>query len=232
MVEDLQKIAQTLHPLERKVFPHLLKHSKFEDLVKDTGMQEIEVLRALQWLSNKKLIDLKEDLREIVKLDENGDLYRKNGLPEKKFLDSIVGETSFSSLKQNSGLSDEECTVCMGLLKRKDFIAISKQGNELILALTEKGKKQAKEGFPEEKFLSRYFPVEVKSLNQEEKDILNTLRQRKRFVKSDVLKNITATLTALGRTLSKESISDDVADRVTPELLQSDKWKTVSFRRF
>ena len=63
MAEDLKKLAQTLHPLERKVFPLLLKHSKFEDLVKDTGMQEIEVLRALQWLSNKKLVDLKEDLR-------------------------------------------------------------------------------------------------------------------------------------------------------------------------
>ncbi|HLD87665.1 MAG TPA: phenylalanine--tRNA ligase subunit alpha [Candidatus Nanoarchaeia archaeon] len=232
MAEDLGKIAQTLHPLERKVFPLLSKYSNFSDLVKGTGLQDIEVLRALQWLNNKKLITLKEELTELIALDENGELYKKNGLPEKKFLECIKEETTFSSLKETSGLSPDECTVCMGLLKRNDLITISKQGQEIMLTLTEKGKAASKTGFSEQKFLSKHFPLEVKSLSKEEQGILSLLRQRKKIVKSELSKKISATLTPLGTALSQEKISDDVHDRVTPDLLSSGNWETASFRRF
>jgi len=62
---DHHAIARTLHPLERKVLPHLLKHSKIEDLVDASGLMEIEVMRALQWMQNKKIVSLTEEIKEL-----------------------------------------------------------------------------------------------------------------------------------------------------------------------
>ena len=69
---DLQKLAETLHPLERKVFPLLDRFSKLEDLVKESKLQEVEVLRALQWLQNKAILSVKEFPKEVAILDKNG----------------------------------------------------------------------------------------------------------------------------------------------------------------
>ena len=43
-------IIQSLHPLERKLFPYIKNNISFEDLTNDSKLQEVEVMRALQWL--------------------------------------------------------------------------------------------------------------------------------------------------------------------------------------
>ena len=52
------KLIESLTPLERKVLPLLSKHTKLSSLVKETGLKEIEVMRSLQWLSNKEIIKI------------------------------------------------------------------------------------------------------------------------------------------------------------------------------
>ncbi|HIJ18213.1 TPA: hypothetical protein HA372_00820, partial [Candidatus Woesearchaeota archaeon] len=51
MSTDIRKVAQALHPLERKVLPLLSTHSRYEDIIAASGLQPIEALRAIQWLS-------------------------------------------------------------------------------------------------------------------------------------------------------------------------------------
>ena len=55
---DAKRIAETLHPLERKVLPALRKAFSFGDIVKQSGLSDVEVMRALQWLANKKLVTI------------------------------------------------------------------------------------------------------------------------------------------------------------------------------
>ncbi len=52
----LNKLIETLHPLERKVLPFLKESSSFEEIVNLSKLQEVEVMRALQWLENKNII--------------------------------------------------------------------------------------------------------------------------------------------------------------------------------
>ena len=78
-----------IHPLERKVLPALDKLNSVKEIAKNTGLQEVEVMRALQWLQNKDIINLNEELKEIAVLDENGKKYSKEELPEKRFLQII-----------------------------------------------------------------------------------------------------------------------------------------------
>lgn len=85
----MQELLESLHPLERKVLPYLQKTSSLKDLIKESKLEEVEVLRALQWLENKKIITVQRSTKEIISIDNNGSNYIKKGLPEKRFLESI-----------------------------------------------------------------------------------------------------------------------------------------------
>ncbi|MBR9691844.1 hypothetical protein GOV06_03575, partial [Candidatus Woesearchaeota archaeon] len=50
---EINKLINKLHPLERKVLPVLDKIDSFEEIISKTGLKDVEVMRALQWLSNK-----------------------------------------------------------------------------------------------------------------------------------------------------------------------------------
>ena len=53
---EKKKIIEQLHPLERKVLPLLDKFTFLEELISHSGLKDVEVMRALQWLENKKII--------------------------------------------------------------------------------------------------------------------------------------------------------------------------------
>ena len=72
---EIDKIVNSLHPLERAVLPFISNAHSFADLVKASKLKDIEVMRALQWLQNKKLIELKEESKEVIELDDNGNRY-------------------------------------------------------------------------------------------------------------------------------------------------------------
>ena len=80
----------SLHPLERRIIPFLSKYKNFDDLVKISGMKDVEAMRAIQWLQNKKVLEIKEDVDQIIILGKNGRIYLKQGLPEKA---PVLGRT-------------------------------------------------------------------------------------------------------------------------------------------
>ena len=58
LTED-EKIIESLHPLERKVLPYIgLKN--INEIIKKTKLQEVEIIRALQWLENKNILKQKK----------------------------------------------------------------------------------------------------------------------------------------------------------------------------
>ena len=95
---EIGKIISALHPLERKVLPVLKETNSFEEIAEKTGLQKVEVMRALQWLQNKKIIRVDKKLKEQIELDENGIKYKNKGLPEKTFLESIKNKASFTDV--------------------------------------------------------------------------------------------------------------------------------------
>ena len=83
---ETQKLLESLHPFERKVLPFLDKISSLHDLAEASRLEEIEVMRALQWLENKDIVKLERSAETVVKLGENGKKYAQNDLPEKRLL--------------------------------------------------------------------------------------------------------------------------------------------------
>src|SRR3989338_3755188 len=229
---EIEKLIRTLHPLERKVLPLLDKFHTIDVLQEKSGLKDVEVMRALQWLQNKSLIRVKEDLHEQALLEENGKLYASKGLPEKRFLEILAqGEQPISEILKKAQLSKDELNSSLGILKGKAAIDI-KKGNCLSVSLAENGKKLLDKGFPEQKLLDKSFPVELKALSDEEKFALENLKKRKDIIKLHIAKTKSAYLTSHGRKLVERGIKVDVEDKITPEMLRSGTWKNKEFRRF
>ncbi len=226
---DIKKVAEGLHPLERKILPHLDDKMLFKKLVEKSGMKEVEVMRALQWLSNKKAVSIDETIQEVADLDSNGKQYKKDGLPERRFLEAVKdSEKSADQL----GLEKEEINVCIGSLKKKAAILINKEEGRLSFSITPAGKKLLEKPSLEEKFLSRDFPVVVKDLKEEERQAFENLDSRKGLLKKRLVKTRTINLTDIGRKIIDTGIESDVAERLTPEMLKDGSWRDKKFRRF
>ena len=80
-----EKILSSLHPLERAVLPVLGKYTSFDDILKASKLSEVEVMRALQWLENRKLLEIHMREEEIIALDVNGNEALEKSLVEKRF---------------------------------------------------------------------------------------------------------------------------------------------------
>ncbi len=228
---EIKKLAESLNPAERKVLKVIDNFNSFTEILNVTGLKDIEIMRALQWLQNKNLVKMKEEQKEYVSLDENGQKYLKYGLPEKIFLETLDKPHTIVELCRKTGLSDEEITISLGVLKTKAAIEI-KKNKEIIVSITEHGKNILKKGFPEEQFLKEDFPKEVSSLKDEEKFVLENLRKRKKIVKVEFSKSISADLTKIGKNLLKEKIDENLIERITTTMLRTGSWKGKKFRRF
>ncbi len=230
---DLTALTSKLHPLERKVLPFLKSEKELLNLVKASGMQEIEVMRALQWLENKDILHLSTETKKVIVLGKNGLKYQQEGMPEKKLLKVLTDKfQSLSEITQKSGLEKEEIDACIGILKRKVGIELQKE-KELMLKLGSQGKKILSEGTLEEKFLTKNFPFELEKLTDVEKFSLEELKKRKEFVSTEETRTVTIALTELGKKVIAIKLSKgEVINRLTPEMLKTGSWKDKEFRAY
>jgi len=233
-MEEIKGLVDKLHPLERKVLPLLDKFSYLKDLVSASGLEEVQVMRALQWLQNKGIIEIKEESREVVNLASNGKKYIKEGLPEKKFLKLIKNKVmTISEINEKGQFAKGEVSVCMGVLKKKAAIIITKERSEIAVKILDNGKKLLEKGMFEEQFLQKEFPIEVNSLKEEEKFSLENLKKRKDIVKVDIQKLKRAELTELGKKIIDSNIQvGNVLDRLTRNMIRDGSWASKQFRAY
>jgi phenylalanyl-tRNA synthetase alpha chain len=230
---DIEKIISGLHPFERKVLPVLKEISSFEEIAKKTGLQKVEVMRALQWLQNKKIIIIDKKLKETVSLDENGIKYKNNGLPEKTFLGEVAkGSCSLDAIEKRSNLSKQELGISLGILRSKSAIEIKKE-KEIIVSITDIGRDILKKGSPEEEFLKKDFPISTSELKNLDKLAFENLKKRNRIIKLNIVKIINAELTEIGKKLISKKIDyTGIIDRLTPAIIKSGEWKNKKLRSY
>ncbi|MGV8151046.1 MAG: phenylalanine--tRNA ligase subunit alpha [Candidatus Woesearchaeota archaeon] len=231
---DIDKILSSLHPLERKILPLLSKNSTAEQLTRAAGLKEVEVSRALQWLKNKTLIDLKEESHELIFLDKNGQSYSKTGLPERRFLECLNREMSIKDIEKSSRLNKEEVSVSLGLLKKKGAINISKKGNDVLVSLTDVGRNLLKKESLEEQFLKKQFPIDPKTLSSEEIYACNELMKRRNIIRSELQKTRAFTLTQLGQQITNTSttLNKEVIDSLNQDIIRNKSWLNKEFRSY
>ncbi len=226
---DLKGLAEKLHSLERKVLPVLEKHSNFNDIVKNSNLQDVEVHRALQWLELKEAIKTETKELNFIILTDKGRQYKN--LPERIVLNNLGDkEISLSELKNKTNLSDIEINVIIGLLKRSAVIDIFKD-KELKIKLNENGKKLVNKKTLEEEFFSRLLENKINNLTLSDSERYSFEQLKSRgLVSVESKKEISAKLTEIGKGLLKENLNIKVIDSLTSEIIRNKEWKNTKFR--
>ena len=228
---DIKSIIRKLHPLERSVVPFLGECKTGQELEEKTNLKDVEVVRALQWLGNRKVIELSSEEEEVVDLDVNGRSYLKNGLPERKLLGVLKDSIPLEQAVQKSGLSREEFNVALGVLKKKAALFITKE-KDIVLKLMPAGKAMVKQELPEEEFLAS-LPKQASAFTKDEKALYNHIKKRKDIVKSVVQKKKTFVLTELGKELVESDLEvEGIIDSLTSQILKDGSWKKKTFREY
>ncbi len=225
--------SDSLHRLERIVLPLVTEGINLKELVDRTGLKDIEVQRALQWLENKELVKTTETKAKVITLDKNGLLYAKEGLPEMRALKLLKDGSLSTRDLVKKGISKDEINIIIGTLKKKAAIDIAKEGGAMMLSITDAGEKFLSKPSLEEQFLKSKFPKYLDTLKPEEQFVYENLRKRKDILLTDTIKTVTTSLTEQGKELVKKGISQDAGiDRLTPQMLKQGTWKKKKFRPY
>ncbi|MFA7707615.1 MAG: phenylalanine--tRNA ligase subunit alpha [Candidatus Pacearchaeota archaeon] len=226
---DLNKIIESLSPNERAIIP-FLNEKTLLNIDKKVNLGKTAILRALEFLSNKKLVEINQEQEKIIELGINGLNYLKNGLPERRLANSVIEKSSVSlkQAKQESALNDNEFKAALGVLKNKALITLV-NGNIIL-----QGKKQdITDKTLEEKFLES-LPKNLNDLKPEEKFAFEKLKSRKDIIDVQEKKYITFILTELGQKLIQTDLkaSENMLESLTTSLIKSGQWKGKKFRRY
>ncbi len=210
-----------------------LRRVKFENLVKETGLDQVAVMRAVLWLQSKGLAKLHEKQKKIVKLTETGKRYAEIGLPERRALKLLVekGKVTLDDLKRV--LSDDELKPIVGILRKEGWATVRKEDKKLVLEITEKGKAALNEDRPIDKalkILAEKGEVEAKEI--EGLISLNELKRRK-IAEEELKTEREVEITEEGLKLAEKGLElKEEVSILTPELIKSGKWRNVEFKRF
>lgn len=231
-MQDITTIANSLHPLERKILPYIKENTNLTEIQQKTGLNNIEALRAAQWLQNKQLITLKQQTPHHIILDKLGQEYLENKLPERRLLTALEKPLPLTQAAEKAKLNDNETKAVMGLLKAKGLITIENSPKGLILTLMPNGKKALSTQLPEEQLLKKKYPLTENTLTTQEKKTLDTLLKRKGILTKSQTTSITATLLPLGKQVLATGIEENLIDTLTPDILRSGTWKQKKFRTY
>ena len=113
----------SLHPLERKLLPHLKNGADVEELALASGMADVEVMRALQWLAAKGALTITEHMHHVITTGGNCKAAITNGLPEFRFLKLLDTKQTVPEIQQYFTI--DEFNAALGILKKRDAIVFN-----------------------------------------------------------------------------------------------------------
>jgi phenylalanyl-tRNA synthetase alpha chain len=206
---------------------------KSEELKKEAQLEEASMMRATLSLLSKNLISVKEEEIETVKLNEEGKLYAKLGLPERRLVKAILEMGGKASLKEaalKSNLEEKFLPIVLGWVKRKNLAEIKKQDNEIFLIA-----KEFQETDLDEELLKQINQKEEVQVEELQKEYLESLKRLKSrnliLLEKKTLREFQ--LTELGLNLIKKSpmIQEEVT-ALTTDLILSGRWKEVELAEY
>jgi phenylalanyl-tRNA synthetase alpha chain len=226
---DKNLIAESLSPIERDVLPNISGNFVPVDEVAEKSFKDkTTAIRAISFLKNKGLVEIKEEEKEIVELGILGINYSRKHLPERVLLDKLSEKRSIliNEVKNVCELNDNEAKVALGVLKKKALVEI-KEGK---IVLNAKPEEVTKKMF--EEILIEKLPTELVSLEGVDRLALDNLKTRKDIVQV-VRKKITdVKLTALGKEIASMNLNENLIEQLTPKMLKQNSWKGKKFRRY
>ena len=219
-----KKVLVALQKLEGGASPEkVFEAGEFQQLV--------EVMNAASWLQSKGAVEIEESARKAYSLRDRSLL--EKGVPERRAV-VLIGEKggSLGVKDLEAAMGKEESSMAIGWLMKKRLARLDKSGAEPMLHLSDEGRKSLGTEMPDEALLKRLGKGEILE-DQADKAALDLLKARKGVLQDKLIVSRVLRLNRLGNEIVAlgVEITDEVA-QLTPELLQTGKWKGVSFRKY
>lgn len=194
-----------------------------EELSKESYYSKEGVLAASQSLSQKNLVEIKEEIEKKYYIKEEGKKLLKKGFPEQKVLEKVKeGEKDLSKLHESIG--KKEVGIGVGWIKKRELGSVEKGKIELnkkaekfdiketdqykLLKLLNKGPKTLKE---------------IKNHLKKPQETINELKERNRAIEISENKKCFLKITQKGEEIElgeNQKITD-----LTAEDIKTDRWK-------
>lgn len=234
MAKEDERLLAGLHPLERKVLPHLKKEGTLAELAAAAGLQEVEAMRALQWLESKGVLRLETREEPILLIKEKGKRAHTEELPEHHIIVALKkkGELAVADIAKLLPAYDKEAVgPVVGKLKRLGIPFITtKEGKPAFkwvaaLAIPEPAAKA---------LLARAAKSGWRLTLQKENDpAVEDLLQRQGYAELQRRKGKLYLLSAKGSALAtSKATTKRYEERLTPAMLQDGSWKQKAFRPY
>jgi phenylalanyl-tRNA synthetase alpha chain len=228
--------SMNLSQIEASLLDALAKTKKgvpLRELVKTLRLDQASIFGASTSLSEKNLVTIHESEEKHVRLTEEGIECSKVGLPERIIIDYLIkkgGTGEFETLKSELPLTEEQATIALGWLRKKNWASTMKDAGKLYLKSSAKPLRHADEELLTE--LSAVQELPFSSLKQEQREAAELL-QKRNLVEVTTRKMRTLEITSGGLEAIRRGVSViEEVTQLTPEMIRSGEWKKTSFKIF
>lgn len=230
-------IAEQLSFFEKKVLKALLELGRGspEDILRASGLNQlVEVMNASSWLQAKGLVTIDESILSSYGLKSPEVATRP--LPERVAIEVLAesrgGRGSMADLKKSGKLRNDELSIALGWIRKKGWGEIVKDGNDTMITLTPKGREALGRKGDDELLIERLADGVVGE-KEVDRRVIDALKQRKDFLSEKHTTVRSISMTDLGRRVAALGLEiKEEVGQLTPELIQSGRWREVDFRRY
>ncbi|MGB9777929.1 MAG: phenylalanine--tRNA ligase subunit alpha [Candidatus Bathyarchaeales archaeon] len=221
--EQEYKVLLSLKKLDGK--------ASVEQLIAESGLSDAAVMRAALALQERKLLKIHEEKQAIVKLNEEGKIHAKRGLPERRLINALeeLGKKApIEKVVEKAGLEKQFVPIALGWIQKKGWASLDTKAN--MLQMLEKPKEENDEKLL--KLLGRKGQETIENLTSELQKAVQILKRRKLLDIEEKAKRI-ITLEEAGWKAIKRGISVAAEiTQLTPELIISGKWRKIKLQKY
>jgi phenylalanyl-tRNA synthetase alpha chain len=243
-VPELNKLLESLHPLETKVllcFFNRIEPLSATDIMSASGLDESRLDMASGWLQSKGLLEVKdESVTSLVSLTDTGREYLEKGTPEIRIIGALREGKQFTvkDIIQSWGMEPTEVSSAVGALKEAGVVRIAQGG---ILVLTSDADTSAYEFLTALiKTVASKEPADLSSFSETQRSAIQANFHKrgksKGIFRITEKKNRSYELRNYGiillRMLSGRGIGEEEISVLTPEMLKQGTWKNKKFRAY
>ncbi|MCL2642697.1 MAG: phenylalanine--tRNA ligase subunit alpha [Candidatus Bathyarchaeota archaeon] len=208
-----------------------------EQLIITSSLSDAAVMRNALTLQENSLLNIHAATQNVIKLTDEGKVYAKSGLPERKLVLAVAEMGGLADLRvaaEKAGLQPEFIQIALGWVIRKKWATFSGQSNVIKLSEELVGDLVVFEGCDEEllKFLIGREQSTLDELSEAFKVEAEQLKKRK-LVVIELRTTRFLQITEAGRAaLAEGKMVEQEVTQLTPELIITGKWRTAKLQKY
>lgn len=226
MVELREQERKTLLAIER-----LGGKASVKQIINQSGLSDAAIMRAALTLQTEQLVKIHEEKHKIVKLNKEGKIHAKKGLPERRLLDALKrlrGRATLEKIVEKAALEKRFIPIALGWVQRKKWATFHTKANTLQIL------EKPEEGNDEKvlKLLDERGEALFGDLSPELQEAIYTLKRRKLLEIEEKTQRIFE-ITGKGRTvLKKKEKAVEEVTQLSPELIVTGRWRKIKLQKY